>query len=197
MIDFSGSSKVVKVWDVYTNEEIGQLQGLNHWVRALQATHKHLYAGSFQTVSVWTSDRQQLQKYFETNREPPIEYTLETSGGSVYSLHISTRFILCGTYENLVHIWDSETFKPVCTLEGHEGTVYGLSTMNDENGSWLFSASYDRTIRLWSLDDFSCEQVMERHENSANTIIWDRGLLFSGAADSYVKVRQLFDVRCP
>ena len=185
---FSGSSKIVKVWDAYNHEEIGQLSGLNHWVRALCATHTHVFAGSFQTISVWSSDRSEMHECFESNTEPPIAYTLETSGGSVYSVHISDKFILCGTYEHLVHIWELETFQPVCTLEGHEGTVYGLSTIVDDTGSWLFSASFDRTIRLWNLDEFSCDQVMERHENSANAVVCDRGMMFSGAADCTVKV---------
>lgn len=49
---FSGSLKVIKIWDIHSYQQIGELAGLNHWVRALVATAHYLYAGSYQTVSV-------------------------------------------------------------------------------------------------------------------------------------------------
>ena len=53
--------------------------------------------------------------------------TLNTSGGSVYSLCVTNDRIMCGTFENVVHIWSLETFEELTTLEGHEGTVYALA----------------------------------------------------------------------
>ena len=105
---------------------------------------------------------------------------------------VSDNFIICGTYEKLIHVWDKETMTPVQTLEGasgggldqrplgdprflplerlplarpclrlpltffdnlrapgHTGTIYGLAVVTDGQGCGrLFSASYDRTIRV-------------------------------------------------
>lgn len=33
---FSGSHKIIKVWDIYTHSLIGELTGLPHWVRYMQ-----------------------------------------------------------------------------------------------------------------------------------------------------------------
>jgi WD40 repeat protein len=69
--------------------------------------------------------------------------------------------------------------------------VYALAVMQ-QHGSKpiLFSASYDRTIRVWSLDTFTCVQTLLRHENSVDALAVRRGWLFSGAADSNIKVWQ-------
>lgn len=91
-------------------------------MRALVATDKFLYAGSYQTISVrirlsgscaaacsssasraqiWSSDRRTL---LATGEPPERITTLRTLGGSVYSLCITDRFIIAGTYENLIHV---------------------------------------------------------------------------------------------
>ena len=49
---FSGSLKKIKVWNIDTGEQIKELTGLNHWVRALAASDTFLYSGSYQTIKV-------------------------------------------------------------------------------------------------------------------------------------------------
>eukprot|EP00047_Mylnosiga_fluctuans_P004167 m.233044 g.233044 ORF g.233044 m.233044 type:complete len:697 (+) comp12450_c0_seq1:87-2177(+) len=185
----SGSLKVVKIWDTHAHKCVGQLTGLNHWVRALVATDRHVYAGSYQSISVWSAQRAELEA---TDKQQPKKlHVLHTSGGSVYSLCVTDKLIICGTYENLIHVWDLATYTETHTLDGHVGTVYALAVMTQANGKGrLFSASYDRTIKVWSLDQMQCVQTLTRHQNSVDTLVVQRGRLFSGAADSSVKVWQ-------
>ncbi|KAF3846949.1 hypothetical protein F7725_004027, partial [Dissostichus mawsoni] len=119
-----------------------ELTGLNHWVRALVASQNHLYSGSYQTI--------------------------KTSGGSVYSIAVTNHHIVCGTYENLIHVWDIESKEQVRTLTGHVGTVYALA--------------------VWSMDNMICTQTLLRHQGSVTALAVSRGRLFSGAVDSTVKV---------
>eukprot|EP00051_Salpingoeca_urceolata_P027745 m.483093 g.483093 ORF g.483093 m.483093 type:complete len:741 (-) comp22779_c0_seq1:113-2335(-) len=185
---FSGSLKNIKIWDLHSRQPIAKLTELNHWVRALVATEHLVAAGSYQTISIWTADPTAL---LETSGAPPKLQQLRTSGGSVYSLCVSEDFVIAGTYENLIHVWDIRTFEEVATLEGHGGTVYSLVLMSHGGGKGrLFSASYDKTIKVWSLDTFSCLQTLLRHQNSVDALVVQRGRLFSGAADSTVKVWQ-------
>ena len=190
---FTGSLKCVRVWDIYSHELLGEICELNHWVRALTATPEFIYAGSYQTISVWSSKRAGpggLQEAFDKGEEPRVLQTLSTSGGSVYSLCVTDKLILCGTFEHLVHVWDVNTFQELYTLEGHEGTVYSLAVMAQPTTArpLLFSASYDKSIKVWDLESFECLQTLRRHENSANAIAVQRNWLFSGAADNTVKV---------
>lgn len=42
----------LQVWNLQTMELIQELTGLNHWVRALVASERHLFSGSYQTIKV-------------------------------------------------------------------------------------------------------------------------------------------------
>ncbi|XP_042171554.1 E3 ubiquitin-protein ligase TRAF7 isoform X4 [Oncorhynchus tshawytscha] len=108
---FSGSLKAIKVWDIVGTELKlkKELTGLNHWVRALVASQNHLYSGSYQTIKIWDI------------RSLDCVHVLQTSGGSVYSIAVTNHHIVCGTYENLIHVWDIESKEQVRTLTGHVG----------------------------------------------------------------------------
>uniref|UniRef100_A0AAU6MX40 Tumor necrosis factor receptor-related factor 7 n=1 Tax=Argopecten irradians TaxID=31199 RepID=A0AAU6MX40_ARGIR len=175
---FSGSLKVIKVWDVHTNELKQELTGLNHWVRALVATQNHLYSGSYQTIRIWDLETLECLQM------------LETSGGSVYSIAITNYHILCGTYENVIHVWELESKNQIVTLKGHTGTVYALAELQTSSGTKIFSASYDRSLRVWSMDNMICTQTLLRHQGSVACLAQSRGRIFSGAVDSTVKVWQ-------
>ena len=155
-----------------------------------QATPQYLYAGSYQVVSVWSSDPNQIDLTVDTDVVAKSIESLRTQGGSIYSLTTTDDYVISGTYEHLIHIWDIKTYQEVRTLSGHAGTVYALAVMQQGSIDILFSASYDRTIRVWSLDTFTCIQTLLRHENSVDCLAVRRGWLFSGAADSQIKVWQ-------
>ncbi|XP_005096532.1 E3 ubiquitin-protein ligase TRAF7 isoform X2 [Aplysia californica] len=175
---FSGSLKVIRVYDVHTYELKQELTGLNHWVRALAATQDYLFSGSYQTVKVWDINSLTCLR------------DLETSGGSVYSIAITNHHIVCGTYENCIHVWELSSFKQLETLMGHSGTVYALAVLHTAYGTKVFSASYDRSLRVWSMDNMICTQTLVRHQGSVACLAVSRGRIFSGAVDSTVKVWQ-------
>jgi len=175
---FSGSLKVIRVYDVHNYELKEELTGLNHWVRALAATQEYLFSGSYQTVKVWDINTLTCLR------------DLETLGGSVYSIAITNQHILCGTYENCIHVWELSSFRQLETLMGHSGTVYALAVLHTAYGIKVFSASYDRSLRVWSMDNMICTQTLVRHQGSVACLAVSRGRIFSGAVDSTVKVWQ-------
>eukprot|EP01147_Barroeca_monosierra_P007295 gene7295-495_t len=143
----SGSLKVIKLWDLHSHEPLGDIHDLNHWVRALVVTDHFVFAGSYQTVSIWPATRRDLGVASDPAKRVQVLHSPE--GGSVYSLAVSTDFIIAGTFENLIHVWNAETYAKVETLTGHVGTVFGLAVLHDaQTKGRLFSAAYDRTIKI-------------------------------------------------
>ena len=67
----------------------------------------------------------------------------------------SGKFVATGGQDRKLIIWDAETLTPLQTFTQHRDAVCGLafarhiSTMS--SGEQLFSGSYDRTIKTWSL----------------------------------------------
>lgn len=55
-------------------------------------------------------------------------HVLQTSGGSVYSIAVTNHHIVCGTYENLIHV----------RAAGFDALVgLGLGERGKETGTWL------------------------------------------------------------
>nr|CAB3267212.1 ZF(TRAF/RING)-5 zinc finger protein [Phallusia mammillata] len=177
---FSGSLKSIKVWNVErANIRFHQeLQGLNHWVRALVSHNNFLYSGSYQTIKIW--DVLTLE----------CKHVLQTSGGSVYSIAVTNHHIVCGTYENCIHVWDIRNHEPVAQLTGHVGIVYALAVLSTPEQTKVFSASYDRSLRVWSMENMICTQTLIRHQGSVVALAVSRGRVFSGGVDFTVKVWQ-------
>lgn len=173
---FSGSLKLIKVWDLQTMKLKHSITGLNHWVRALASSQTYLFGGSFQTVKIWDLETLEFVRQ------------LETPGGSIYSIAITPHHILCGMYENCIHVWELNSYNQVTTLVGHNGTVYAMAVFNAPSGTKVFSASYDRSLRVWSMDNMICTQTLVRHDGSVTCLASARGQIFSGATDSTVKV---------
>jgi len=60
------------------------------------------------------------------------------------------RWLVSGSWDNTVRLWDVATGECLRTLEGH--TDYINSVALSANGRWVVSGGNDKTLRLWGLD---------------------------------------------
>jgi len=177
---FSGSLKSIKVWTIKNDsiELIKELEGLNHWVRALVAHQGFIYSGSYQTIKIWDVSTLECTRVLSTNE------------GSVYSIAVTNHHIICGTYEKSINVWKQGTYEPLHKLVGHSGIIYALTVISTPEQTKVFSASYDKSIRVWSMENMICTQTLIRHEGSVVSLAACRGRVFSGGVDFCVKVWQ-------
>jgi WD40 repeat protein len=77
-------------------------------------------------------------------------------------------------------------------LEGHTADVLSLEIAQD--GSLLFSGSYDKTIRIWSTRSWTCAKVLQGHAGGVRALVASRDgkLLYSAAADNTIRVSPSF-----
>ncbi|XP_059316616.1 protein JINGUBANG-like [Lycium ferocissimum] len=75
-----------------------------------------------------------------------------------------------------------------CTWVHHVDTVSALALSSD--GSLLYSASWDRTFKVWRTSDFKClESVWNAHDDAINAIALSKnGYVYTGSADMRIKV---------
>ncbi|KAK6790544.1 hypothetical protein RDI58_009625 [Solanum bulbocastanum] len=70
----------------------------------------------------------------------------------------------------------------------HVDTVSALALSKD--GSLLYSASWDRTFKIWRSSDFKClESVWNAHDDAINSIVVsNNGHVYTGSADKKIKI---------
>ncbi|KAL3654130.1 hypothetical protein CASFOL_003811 [Castilleja foliolosa] len=75
----------------------------------------------------------------------------------------------------------------------HNDAVSDLAITN--NGSLLYSVSWDRTFKVWQTSDFKClESVQDAHSDAINAVVLsNNGFVYTGSADRTIKVWQLND----
>lgn len=69
----------------------------------------------------------------------------------------------------------------------HSDAVSCLSL--SDNKLYLYSASWDRTIKVWRIADSKCLESIHAHDDAVNAVVCgEDGMVFSGSADGTVKV---------
>ncbi|XP_015074778.1 protein JINGUBANG-like [Solanum pennellii] len=75
-----------------------------------------------------------------------------------------------------------------CTWVHHVDTVSALAISSDN--TLLYSASWDRTFKIWRISDFKClESVWNAHDDAINAIALSKnGYVYTGSADMKIKI---------
>lgn len=69
----------------------------------------------------------------------------------------------------------------------HSDAVSSLAV--DPNEGLLYSASWDKTVKVWRLSDLKCIESINAHHDAVNAMVLDSDrFLFTGSADGTVKV---------
>ncbi|XP_068695016.1 E3 ubiquitin-protein ligase TRAF7-like [Montipora capricornis] len=178
---FTSSHSCIKVWDASTLQKVHEMPNLHHWVRALalDVKRENLFSGSHNVVHIW-----------DATGSFCLRGTIDHSLGSVYSIAATRHFIIVGTYNQNIHLYDVNTYQSIKALVGHIGTVTGLAPA--VTGKLLFSASYDTTVQVWNLDTMLPMQTLSRHEGSVNCVVIHKDMLLSGSEDMEIKVFKYF-----
>ncbi|GMM36243.1 chromatin modification protein [Saccharomycopsis crataegensis] len=136
-------------------------------------------------VQIVQDSRSRLKLSFEKNQFSPPSicmYTFHNSLDEITCLEFNenSNLVAAGFEDSYIKLWsiDGNPLKSIIKndpqnksntrrLIGHSGTVYSLSFSPD--GNYLLSASEDGTVRLWSLDTYTCLVIYKSH----NDPVWD------------------------
>lgn len=92
---------------------------------------------------------------------PELLHTLHYKEASVLSIAADASYIYSGSQAKDIFVWDRRNFQLKATLSGHTESVLALET-SEERG-WLFSASGDSTVRIWSTTKLSPLYIIFPH----------------------------------
>ncbi len=97
------------------------------------------------------------------------------------------RYLVVVTYDEIA-LYEVETLAHVHTFKGHTEGVTSVVFSND--GQTLVSGSYDKTMRLWSVDEKKLLHVFEGHTETVTSVAFssDGQTLASGSHDKTVRL---------
>jgi len=97
------------------------------------------------------------------------------------------KFIVSGSMDNTLKLWDIQTGKEIRTLTGHKGIINSVTF--SENGKFILSTSSDRTVKQWDFETGIEIRTFSGHtERVLNAIYYsDDSEIISGSDDNVIK----------
>jgi len=171
---FTGSQdRTIKMWDVSEIPTQFDNSGNQAAIRCKSLTTHKAHEKDINSLDVAPNDRFLVSgSQDRTAKVYEIQYTVG-SGGSVRG-----------------------ELKLIGTCKGHKRGVWTVRFGREER--ILATGSGDKSVKLWSLDDFSCLKTFEGHTNSVLRVDFlNSGLqLVSAASDGLVKLWNIREEEC-
>ena len=97
-------------------------------------------------------------------------------------------FIVSGSRDKTVKLWDASTGVCICTLVGHDNWVRAV--LFHPGGKAIITASDDKTIRLWDFKNQRCSKTLVAHEHFVTSLDFHRTAPYvvTGSVDQTVKI---------
>jgi len=155
-----------------------QLRGHGGPVRAVAVSPdgKTAISGSFDSSAIrWSLERN------------AADQVLRFHDGAVNAVAILKDGVATAGEDGRIAIWLTGEARPRLVFEGHTAPVVALAVSPD--GKLLASASWDRTVRLWTLDG-GAPRVLEGHQQNVNGVAFapDGRRLVSAGYDGTVRI---------
>ncbi len=130
-------------------------------------------------------------KNFQSEQEKPILLANIPDGnwGDI-SFNAQKNIVAAGTANNqgVIYLWDFTNGNQISLLRGHTAKITGICFSSD--GSLMASASYDKSVRLWHMDDLrTLPIVFDDHGSWVTSVMFtkDDKYLISGDKDGNIR----------
>ncbi|KAI3714226.1 hypothetical protein L1987_72823 [Smallanthus sonchifolius] len=186
-------------------------------ISSLTLVGKHLLScSSDNEIRVWQCDTSPTDQNLMANVESTVK-SMVVSGDTLFTGHqdnkicvwkidhdvddVNNRKLIKSTYvatlptlnDRVTKMFLAKNYVKIrrhkrCTWVHHVDAVSALAMSRD--GSFLYSASWDRTFKVWRTSDFKClESVWSAHDDAINAIVVSsHGYVYTGSADRKIKV---------
>lgn len=128
------------------------------------------------------SERYQLEKNWRNG-----SYVLKTFQGhkdGITCLQFNRKYLMSGSYDTTIKIWNVETGECIKTLAGHSKGVRALAFDSQK----LITGGLDSTVKVWNYHSGKCIATYRGHEDAVSSVDFSGKTIVSGSADCTVKV---------
>ncbi|KAK5578457.1 hypothetical protein RB653_008128 [Dictyostelium firmibasis] len=188
---FSSSDNNIKCWNRKSNSSTKlehTLKGHIGGVNKIQIKDSILYSGSSDgSVIIW-----------DLNTLKPIGSRIDPTDKILSLQMINSNTLVTGSQNCQIKFWDlrlspnrstnsssgSGDTPIVSLINAHKWEVWQLEMC----GGYLFSGSFDHTIKIWDLNNFKNLSIISSHRSYIHALTSSSFHLFSGSADKFIKV---------
>lgn len=197
----SSRDKTIKMWEISTGYCVKTFCGHREWVRMVRVCADGSLLASCsndQTVRVWVAATAECKAELREH-EHVVECIAWAPDGSHSSINEAlgnspkkgTRsgpFLLSGSRDKTIKMWDVGTGLCLFTLVGHDNWVRGL--VFHPGGKFILSASDDKTIRTWDIKNKRNQKTLNAHQHFVTSLDMHKTApyVISGSVDQSVKV---------
>jgi len=130
-----------------------------------------------------------------------LKNSLQGHNDSIFSIAISSdnKFIISGSYDKTIKIWDVQTGECLKILKGHNGRIESIAISSDNK--FIVSGSGDGTIKIWDVKTGRCLKTLKLHPiiyinfeemrfylNKPIAISSDNQFIISGSSTETIKI---------
>lgn len=202
----SSRDKTIKIWELATGYCVKTLIGHLDWVRRVYPSEDGRWLASCsndQTARVWDIQKGDSKMEFRGHEHvvecviflPVVSYPFisewfEDSIKISKEQSVPGQFIITGSRDKTIKVWDVTSGQLLSTLVGHDNWVRGLVV--HPNGKYLVSVSDDKTMKIWDLKTGRCVKTIEAHSHFTTCVSYctTSPLVATGSVDQSIKIWQ-------
>ncbi|KAG7224621.1 hypothetical protein INR49_011374 [Caranx melampygus] len=174
--------KTIKMWEVATGYCVKTFTGHREWVRMVRPNQDGSLIASCsndQTVRVWVVASKECKAELREHEHvveciawapdsahPTI---LEATGSESKKSGKPGPFLLSGSRDKTIKMWDVSTGICLMTLVGHDNWVRGV--LFHPGGRFIVSCADDKTIRIWDYKNKRCMKTLCAHEHFVTSLV--------------------------
>ncbi|XP_010794921.1 lissencephaly-1 homolog A [Notothenia coriiceps] len=193
--------KTIKMWEVATGYCVKTFTGHREWVRMVRPHQDGTLIASCsndQTVRVWAvaskDCKAELREHEHVveciswapeSAHPTIQ---EATGSETKKSGKPGPFLLSGSRDKTIKMWDVSIGMCLMTLVGHDNWVRGI--LFHPGGKFIVTCADDKTLRIWDYKNKRCMKTLGAHEHFVTSLDFHKAAPYvvTGSVDQTVKV---------
>lgn len=193
--------KSIKMWEVSTGYCVKTFTGHREWVRMVRVNQDGSLLASCsndQTLRVWVVASKECKAELREHEHvveclawapecahPSIN---EGAGNDSKKGQRSGPYLISGSRDKTIKMWDVSIGICIFTLVGHDNWVRGL--VFHPGGNYIISASDDKTLRIWDIKNKRNNKTLNAHQHFVTSVDFHKNApyVITGSVDQSVKV---------